>query len=320
MMLCTFLAIILSMATLLEQPSVNGEAGTALPAAAMPARPKRLDWATWLPFVGALALLATLTRPLLQDWYWEWTAPESYYAHAPLIPVIVALMFWHRREGLKSVPKAPCWGALLVLVPSLALYVFASKSFALALMSLSFLLVVWSGVWATLGTKFVRAFWFPLGFLLLMAPLPGPLLNDATLRLQMTSTAFADKILHAMLFNTTLQGNVIQMDNFSLFIDVPCSGFKLLLSLLTFSAAFAYLVDGTRKRRIALLILSVPLALLVNSVRIALIGVVGECVGAPAAHVFHDWSGILTLVLGFTALFSVAKGFGCRTFAGWAIF
>jgi exosortase/archaeosortase family protein len=110
------------------------------------------------------------------------------------------------------------------------------------------------------------------------------------------------------------------MDDYSLFVDVPCSGFKLLLALLTFSAAFAFLVDGTKAKRLALFAFSVPLALLVNSVRIALIGVVGECVGAPAAHLFHDWSGLITLTLGFAALFGLAKGLGCRTFAGWAIF
>ncbi len=29
---------------------------------------------------------------------------------------------------------------------------------------------------------------------------------------------------------------------------------------------------------------------------------------------------MITLTLGFTALFTLAKGLGCRTFAGWAIF
>jgi exosortase len=182
------------------------------------------------------------------------------------------------------------------------------------------LLIVWSSVWLALGTAFVRAFWAPLVFLSLMVPLPGPLLNDATLKLQMVSTLFANKLLHLMTFKTALQGNVIQMDNFDLFVDVPCSGFKTLISLLTFSAAFAYLVDGSRNKRILLFLICIPLALVINSVRIALIGVVGDCISDAAAHVFHDWSGVITLILGFTLLFSVAKAFGCRTFAGWAIF
>ncbi len=110
------------------------------------------------------------------------------------------------------------------------------------------------------------------------------------------------------------------MGNFDLFVDVPCSGFKLLLALLTFNAAFGDLVDGAPRKRLGLFLFAAPLALAVNVVRVALIGVVGDCVGPAAAHVFHDWSGVITLILGFTALFSLAKVLGCRTFAGWAIF
>lgn len=278
------------------------------------------DWPTLLPFAGAVVLLGLLTRQTLSGWYGAYVAPDSYYAHAPVIPFLMALMFWARRETLRALPKVPCLAALALFVPALALYVFAGQNYAQALMSLSFLLVVWSGVWLALGTRFVRTFWAPLALLALMAPLPGPLLNDSTLRIQMASTSFANVLLRGMSFHTVLHGNVIEMDSFPLWVDVACSGFKLLLSMLTFSGAFAYLVDGTRARRLTLFLISIPLSVLINSVRITLIGVVGECDGAPAAHVFHDWSGIVTLILGFTALFSLARVFGCRTFAGWAIF
>ncbi|MGI4788619.1 MAG: exosortase/archaeosortase family protein [Janthinobacterium lividum] len=278
------------------------------------------NWHILVPFVLAGLLLGALAWPVLHFWEYEYTKPESYYGHAPLIPLIAGLMVWHRRSALAAIIKEPTVFALLVLIPALALLVFAIKIQAEALESTGLLLTVTAGVWLVLGTAFVRAAAFPLAFLWLMAPLPGPVLNDATLRVQMLSTVFANDLLHLMTFSTTLTGNVIQMEDYALFVDVPCSGFKLLLALLTFSAAFAYLVDGTPGRRLALFAFSLPLSLLVNSVRIALIGVVGECIGTPAALVFHDWSGLITLTLGFVALFGLAKGLGCRTFAGWAIF
>ena len=275
---------------------------------------------TLLPFVAASLLLTVLAWPVLRFWAYEYAKPESYYGHAPLIPLIAGLMLWHRRRTLAAAPKNSAIFALVLLIPALALLVFALKVQAEALESTGLLLTVTAGVWLVLGTAFVRAAWFPLAFLWLMAPLPGPVLNDATQRLQMLSTVFANTLLHGLGFSTTLTGNVIQMEDYALFVDVPCSGFKLLLALLTFSAAFAYLVDGAPARRLALFFFSLPLSLLVNSVRIALIGVVGECIGTPAAIVFHDWSGLITLTLGFAALFGLAKGLGCRTFAGWAIF
>lgn len=278
------------------------------------------DWLTALPYGAAAILLAALAWPTLRFWNYEYTKPESYYQHAPLIPFLAALMLWHRRDALKAVLKAPAPAALLLLLPALALLVFATKIQAEALESTGLLLTITSSVWLVLGGRFVRAAAFPLGFLWLMAPLPGPVLNDSTQRMQMASTVLGDRLLHLMTFPTTRVGSVIEMENYSLWVDVPCSGFKLLLSLLTFSAAFAFLVDGSPARRLGLFLFSLPLALLVNSVRVALIGVVGECVGASAAHVFHDWSGLIVLVLGFFALFGLAKGLGCRTFAGWAIF
>ena len=278
------------------------------------------SWTAAAPFALAASLLLVLAWPVLRFWVYEYTKPESYYGHAPLIPLIAALMLWHKRDALAAVVKKPAAQAVGLLLPGLALLVFAQKIEAEALESTGLLLTLTAGVWLVLGTAFLRAAWFPAAFIWLMAPLPGPVLNEATQRVQMLSTALADKLLHGFGFGTTLTGNVIQMEDYSLFVDVPCSGFKLLLALLTFSAAFAFLVDGSVSKRWLLFAFSLPLSLLVNSVRIALIGVVGECVGVPAAHVFHDWSGMITLALGFTALFALAKGLGCRTFAGWAIF
>lgn len=276
---------------------------------------------SWLlPMLAAAGLLLALSWKLLGFWMAEYNGPESYYSYAYFIPGIVALMLWHRRDALRATPIQPGWAALGVLLPAVALLVFASNISAYAILSSAFLLTLTSGVWLTLGTRIMRVAAFPLAYLWVMAPLPGPLLNDATHSLQMFSTVCANHLLNVLTFPTQLQGNVIHMQTFSLFVDVPCSGFKLLLSFLTLSAAMAYLVDGAPIKRIVLFLLGLPLALIVNTVRITLIGIVGECLGAPAAHIFHDWSGIITLVLGFVAFFSAAKGLGCRTFAGWPIF
>lgn len=280
----------------------------------------RADWWLYGLVALAVALLLIIARPMLGWWWWAWTKPESYYAHAPIIPFLSALMLWHRREALKAAAKAPSFIALIVLIPALILLVMSTKMEMEAVESFSFLLALTSSVWLLLGGKFLRAAAFPLGFLWLMAPLPGPVLNDATLHIQMLSTVLANKWLHLMTFHTVLDGNVIHLDQFSLFVDVPCSGFHLLLSLMTVSAAFAYLIDGPPKKRIGLFLFSLPLSVMVNSIRIALIGVVGDCLGSSAAHTFHDWSGAFTLMLGVASLFAIAKGIGCKTFAGWPLF
>ena len=52
-----------------------------------PAVLPRLDWRNWLPLGAAAVLLAVLAWPVLRFWNYEYTKPESYYQHAPLIPM-----------------------------------------------------------------------------------------------------------------------------------------------------------------------------------------------------------------------------------------
>lgn len=257
---------------------------------------------------------------MLRWWWWEYTRPESHYGFAVFVPALAALMLWHRRKALAAAPKKPSPAALFLVAPALIFLVVAVKTEMQAVMSWAFLLSLIGGVWHTFGGAFLKATAFPLLFLWLMAPLPGPVLNDMTLGVQGWSTWGAAKLLAVTGLHPNHQGNLIHLENYTLNVDVPCSGFKLLLTLLTISGAFAYLTDTTPARRWGLFLFSLPLAVFVNAVRIALIGVVGECLGSSAAMTFHDWSGMISLVLCMAILFGTAKVLGCRTFAGQPIF
>ena len=233
------------------------------------------------------------------------------------IPLAMALGLWlHVSRLARPVllpPRALARGLVLLLL--------AVKQEMQAVMSGAFLIALTAAVWALLGTRLVRGpALFPLLYLWLMAPLPGPLLNDLTLNVQRLSTWGAAKLLALLFLHPVQDGNIIRMENYTLHVDVPCSGFKLLLTLLTFSSAFAYLTDAPLAKRWALFLLSLPLSVLVNSIRIMMIGVVGECIGSDAAHTFHDWSGMISLVLCAALLFGAAKALKCRTFAGQPIF
>lgn len=273
-----------------------------------------------VPCVTAFGLLLFLAAPMLRWWHWEFTRPESYYGHGYAIPALAALMLWHRRDALRKARISPVPAALLVLLPALLILSFSVENDMQALMSWSFLAALNASVWFIAGGRFFRAALAPLLFLCLMAPLPGPLLNDMTLGMQSLSTAAAAKTLNVIGFHGMQTGNVIYLENYTLNVGLPCSGFHLLLRLLAFSAAFALLTDTDRGRKLTLLLLSVPLALAINAFRIASIGVVGECLGASAAETFHDWGGLFSLVMCMWVLFGSAKLLRCKTFVGQPIF
>ena len=257
---------------------------------------------------------------VLRDWGAAYVQPESDYGYGPVVPALAGVMLWHRRQALRAAGVRPCYGALLLLLPAAGLLVLSEKRYLEWLASLALMVTGWSGCWLVLGTRWVRAAAFPLAFFAWMAPLPGPMLHDSTWGMQQLCTVLADKTLHLLTFPTALSGNIITMDTFVLFVDVPCSGMKLLLTMLMFGSAFAWLTDGPARRRLGLFLFALPLSLFVNVGRIVLLGVLGECFGAHTEHTFHDTSGLLTVAAGLVILFWAARRIGCRTFAGWPLF
>ena len=124
----------------------------------------------------------------------------------------------------------------------------------------------------------------------------------------------------ALGLHPTRTGTIIQLDRYALDVEAPCSGFKLLLTLLVLGAALAALTDLPRTKKLTLAALALPLSLLANGLRIALVGLVGEAGGFSAAARFHDASGYLSLVLCLVALAAIGKGMGCRTLCGQPLF
>jgi exosortase len=268
----------------------------------------------------AVGLLIAVAWPVLTTWVSTYGQQDSDYAYGFIVPFLVGLMLWHRRSALAEAGLRPCPGALVLLLPALALLELSLKRQFSTLSSFSLLISLWAAVWLLLGTQWVRAAAFPLAFLMWMAPLPGPIIHDSTYSCQQLSTVLANRALHLLTFPTSLSGNVITMDTFVLFVDVPCSGMKLLLTMLMFGSVFAWLTDGSGWRRVGLFLATFPLSLAVNTLRITVLGILGDSFGAPVEHLFHDTSGLLTVAIGLVILFWIARRIGCRNFAGWPLF
>ncbi|MDR3709355.1 MAG: exosortase/archaeosortase family protein [Capsulimonadaceae bacterium] len=272
------------------------------------------------PYIVALALFAVVARTTLGAWWYAYTRPESFYNHALLIPALSLLMLWRKRECLRGLKPSPSFGALVILALVCLLQIDAAQREIQIVMSWSLIFMIWSAVWFVGGAEFIRVAKYPLLFLALMVPLPGPWLNDSTHGLQQLSTGGASWLLAHTGFDNVRSGYEIKLSDYTLFVDVPCSGFKTLLALLTFDVFFAYMLNGSVLKRSAIFAVSIPLAVAVNVVRIVLIALVGQCVSDDAARSFHDYSGLITLVIGFAFLFGLARLFGCRKFAGLDIF
>jgi EpsI family protein len=94
----------------------------------------------------------------------------------------------------------------------------------------------------------------------------------------------------------------------SLVVANVCNGLRTLISLLAFGALYAYVCRLNGLWRWLIFALSVPVALVSNSVRIAALVIVADVWSTEVATgAFHDYSGLGIYVIAFLLMFGIEK-------------
>lgn len=205
-----------------------------------------------------------------------------------------------------------CIGTLLMIPMYFAL---VSTSTPIdAIMSVVLVAAILLGVWLVAGFRWMLAITWPIAYLSFALPLFGMAIEIYTNPLQEYSTQVATFILglsgfeHMQVNSTT----VIMNNGFNLNVGVPCSGLRLILALTAFTIFFVLIANLNWWRNLIMIGLILPLSLIINGLRIALIGIVGEMRGPDAGMAFHDYSGYITLIICFIVLFKIARLLGWK--------
>ncbi|MEL6791716.1 MAG: VPLPA-CTERM-specific exosortase XrtD [Pseudomonadota bacterium] len=235
-----------------------------------------------------------------------WQLPE--YSHGPLIPVLSAFLFV---KQLKDFPINPDirrnrWPGVFVIVLSLVmgtLGILANigdiVAYALILWVGGILLVSWG--WDT-----GKHFWPGVVHLVYMLPLPGLIYYKTTTYLQFISSELGVWFLRLLDVPVFLDGNIIDLGILKLHVAEACSGLRYMFPIMSFSYIFATLYRGPVWHKAVLLLAAVPIAILMNSVRIAVAGVVVQHYGVEwlegFTHFFEGWVIFLACILLLFAL------------------
>ena len=109
-------------------------------------------------------------------------------------------------------------------------------------------------------------------------------------------------------------GNIIDLGYYKLQVVEACSGLRYIYPLLSLSFLAAYLFNAPLWQRAIVFLSSIPITIVMNSVRIGLVGVTVNYWGTQAAdgllHFFEGWiiflacAGILALEIYFIARIS----------------
>ncbi len=266
--------------------------------------------ATYWPLLLAAAAFLVVQRHALSDWWPKWFENDSYYSHGVLVPLLAAFMVWTRRKRLANTPVRQCWAGYLVLAASVVLFILGAWTLSATMRAVAFVFMLLGIILSLLGTRMTLLLAIPVLFLFSMTPMTQSKLDEYTASMQWKSAAVASVILSASGFESRLEGSTIYADGLPepLRVAAECSGLKTLISLITFTVFLAYLANAALWKKLLLLVISFPLSLLVNSLRIAMIGYAGALTdSAEAMHSFHNSSGYLGLVICFALLFGLAR-------------
>ena len=270
-----------------------------------------LSWTLTFIFLGNSTFGYIDSPSLLQWMYGCYTVPESDDSHGLLIPFIVFFVLWSKRDELLALPRRPWMPSIGFLAIAILIHVlgFAAQQPRLSIVALflgSFALVgvIWGRDW--LGATFlpfsIFAFCVPIGSL--------ELIKNVTMPLRLLATAISAWAAHGVLgFEVTRRGTQILDAAGVARYDVAaaCSGIRSLISLFVLMTVFGMLNYRSLWRRFGLMLISVPLALFCNVLRLISVIIAGEVFGANASKMTHEYSGFFTYAIAITCMVLLSR-------------
>ena len=248
-------------------------------------------WAALL--VVALAGIWLISSPALRNMVATWSgSPE--FSHAPLIPLISAFLVWQQKDGLEQVEFKASWaGVLLALIGALVAIAGVLASL-FPVSQYGAVIAVYGVVLAAVGPTVFRRLWAPLLILLLMVPLPDFLLRNVSAQMQLISSSIGVGFMRLFGVSVYLEGNVIDLGGYQLQVAEACDGLRYLFPLMTLGFIMAYFFKAALWKRVLLFLSSIPITILMNSLRVGTIGIMVEHWGIGMAegflHEFQGWA------------------------------
>jgi exosortase len=230
---------------------------------------------------------------------------DPQYSHGFLVPLLALVVWWaHARRAPKSgEPARPNWWGLPLLLAGLGLRLAGARFYldwfdGLSLLPVLAGLVLLGGGWPAL-----RRCGPAVAMLAFMLPLPFQVEGALSARLQGVATAGSTYLLQALGLPAVAEGNVICIDDVRLGVLEACNGLGMLSAFFAISAAVALVVRRPWPDRLAVLLSAVPVAVLVNVLRITATGVVCGLRGSPAGQALvHDLAGWLMMPVALLAM------------------
>jgi len=237
---------------------------------------------------------------------------DDRYTYVLAVPFVsIALLWLERREIFTDARSCPWLGIPFVLV-GLTLCTITCTSrldgnYALSVRVPAIVVVCLASFVWSYGVQAARAALFPLAFLFLMVPIPSVLLNPVVTGLQRASAETAFRLFKLTgvpvsrigAFQFALPGVTIE-------VAQECSGIRSSVSLFMSSIVAGYLFLQSNRSRAIFSVLTIPIVIFKNALRIVTISSLGVYVDPGFLHGrLHRYGGLPFSVLALLLLVPV---------------
>jgi len=248
--------------------------------------------------------------------FWEWFRTQVLFAieypadwgHTLVIPLIAGWFVWRSRDEMTAEPPKPAWAGLGVMVLGIVVYVLCvfgpaalyhhnSRGLGVGITLFGLVLLV-------TGWRWMRFLWFPICYTMVFGQaISERFISVVTYRLQDISARGAHLMLGLFGLDVDLTGNVLTVfkdgQPNQLNVAEACSGMRMLVAFLALGVAMAYVNLPTLWQRVALVLTGVPVAVFVNMLRVATLGLLGLVDPGFTTGEFHHFIGLVWLVPAF---------------------
>jgi exosortase len=239
---------------------------------------------------------------LAVDW---WTIPSQ--SQGLLIPPLALFIAWGRRNITFEIPAEPDGRGMFVVTCACATFLVGKMGAEFFLMRSSFVILLSGTVACFWGWRRLRTLALPFLILATMVPLPALFYNSAATPLQLLASGIGTDIARTFGVTVYRDGNVIHLANISLGVEEACSGLSSLTALFVGAILLGYLNCRYNPTRLLLILLSVPIAIAMNVLRVAGTAVIADYHEEFAMGFYHAFSGWLVFLAGFGALYVTAR-------------
>lgn len=264
--------------------------------------------------VGAAALA------LITAMFWTFLAKQARHSwatedwsHSFFVPVISVYLLYQGRARLREAARGA--GVFLPgLVPMLlgmVIYPFFLIGYPNHMgQGWSWVLTVYGATLLFMGPRVAAVALLPIGYLLMGVTVSERVMVNATFQLQLLASQGAYVLLNVIGVTTDVRGNVLEVHTGTgieqLNVAEACSGMRLVIAFVALGVAVALVGLGHWWQRVTLMLSAVPVALGLNIVRVAVLGVLTLSDPEYARGGAHMLIGTVLLVPGFFIFMGLA--------------